>query len=69
MPPLPRPSEVVQVRNHAMGYKTTRYEDEVPEKWTAVMITWSYGGKQVAVTGSWDDWKTVYGIFLGFFLH
>ncbi|KAH7576611.1 hypothetical protein JRO89_XS01G0117400 [Xanthoceras sorbifolium] len=60
MPPLPRPSEVMQVRDHAAtGHKTTHYEDEVPEKQTPVMITWSYGGKQVAVTGSWDDWETV----------
>ncbi|KAK3184544.1 hypothetical protein Dsin_031830 [Dipteronia sinensis] len=61
MSPLSRPGEVMQVRDHAMVHDTTDYEDddEVPEKKTGVMITWSYGGKKVAVTGSWDDWETV----------
>ncbi|KAK8294388.1 hypothetical protein V6Z12_D06G254000 [Gossypium hirsutum] len=29
-----------------------------PEKGIPTMITWGYGGKEVAVEGSWDNWKT-----------
>jgi hypothetical protein len=28
------------------------------EQGIPTMITWTYGGKEVAVEGSWDDWKT-----------
>ncbi|WOL03038.1 hypothetical protein Cni_G11758 [Canna indica] len=36
-----------------------RYEDVlVSEQGIPTMITWSYGGKEVSVQGSWDDWKT-----------
>ncbi|XP_057985162.1 SNF1-related protein kinase regulatory subunit beta-2 isoform X2 [Hevea brasiliensis] len=31
--------------------------DAFSEKLNAVIITWSYGGRQIAVTGSWDKWN------------
>ncbi|KAL0438254.1 UNVERIFIED_CONTAM: SNF1-related protein kinase regulatory subunit beta-2 [Sesamum latifolium] len=34
------------------------YEDMYDEQGVPTMITWSYGGKDVAVEGSWDDWKS-----------
>jgi 5'-AMP-activated protein kinase regulatory beta subunit len=34
------------------------YEEMCNEHGIPTMITWSYGGKEVAVEGSWDDWKT-----------
>ncbi|OMO61815.1 hypothetical protein COLO4_33328 [Corchorus olitorius] len=37
----------------------TDYEDVQQEEKRAVMITWCYGGKQVAITGSWDNWRTI----------
>ncbi|KAI3848739.1 hypothetical protein MKW98_012450 [Papaver atlanticum] len=54
--PLRRPGEIV-IPRHAWPQNDTvpdvRYEDGIP-----TMITWSYGGKQVALEGSWDNWKT-----------
>lgn len=52
----------MQVRNPTTAYKSTCYDEEFPVKPTAVMITWSYGGRKVAVTGSWDGWQTMYAI-------
>lgn len=34
--------------------------DLPPEKGIPTMITWNYGGKDVAVEGSWDNWKSRY---------
>lgn len=34
------------------------YEDSFYEQGIPTMITWSYGGKEVCVEGSWDNWKT-----------
>ena len=35
--------------------------DEVgSEQGIPTMITWSHGGKEVAVEGSWDNWKMKY---------
>ncbi|CAK7349131.1 unnamed protein product [Dovyalis caffra] len=48
MAPLLRSGEITHVPN---------YTDVVPENPRAVMITWSFEGKQVAVTGSWDNWN------------
>lgn len=35
------------------GCEEMAYEQGIP-----TMITWAYGGKDVAVEGSWDNWKT-----------
>lgn len=32
--------------------------DQPPERGIPVMITWSYGGNNVAVEGSWDNWTS-----------
>ncbi|KAF7151896.1 hypothetical protein RHSIM_Rhsim02G0200200 [Rhododendron simsii] len=32
-----------------------------------LMITWSFDGKQVAIEGSWDDWRTRFDICFKFF--
>ncbi|KAJ0110995.1 hypothetical protein Patl1_01831 [Pistacia atlantica] len=55
--PLPRPGREAQVQSpafqHNMAYCSEKH---------AAMIIWSYGGNQVAVTGSWNNWEIVYGI-------
>uniref|UniRef100_A0A6N2MBI1 Association with the SNF1 complex (ASC) domain-containing protein n=1 Tax=Salix viminalis TaxID=40686 RepID=A0A6N2MBI1_SALVM len=57
MAPLPRSGEITQVPNYALVPNTTDFRGMFPEKLRAVMITWSFDGKQVAVTGSWDNWN------------
>ncbi|KAL6009576.1 hypothetical protein ACLOJK_000003 [Asimina triloba] len=37
----------------ASVYEDMVYQEEIP-----TMFIWSHGGKEVSVTGSWDDWKT-----------
>lgn len=37
---------------------TSGYEDVYREVGIPTVITWSYDGKEVAVEGSWDNWKT-----------
>ncbi|KAL6200860.1 hypothetical protein ACLB2K_024575 [Fragaria x ananassa] len=54
--PLQRPDEM-QIPNPSW-MQTSAYEDMSCEQGIPTMITWSYGGKDVAVEGSWDDWKT-----------
>ena len=36
--------------------------DLPPEKGIPTMITWTYGGNNLAVEGSWDNWKSRYVI-------
>ncbi|XWS36685.1 hypothetical protein CRYUN_Cryun20dG0106600 [Craigia yunnanensis] len=50
---------MMQVQNDPLVQNTTYYEDLHQEEKRAAMITWSFGGKQVAITGSWDNWKTI----------
>ena len=47
---------------------TIGYEDGCTEKGIPTMITWGYGGKEVAVEGSWDNWKTRFQIFNAFYI-
>lgn len=54
--PLQRPDEI-HIPNPSW-MQTSAYEDMSSEQGIPTMITWSYGGKEVAVEGSWDDWKT-----------
>lgn len=54
--PLQRPDEM-QIPNPSW-MQTSAYEDMSCELGIPTMFTWSYGGKDVAVEGSWDDWKT-----------
>ncbi|KAL4368504.1 hypothetical protein GQ457_05G004570 [Hibiscus cannabinus] len=57
--PLPIPGQMMQIRNDPPLQKSTNYKDFHQEEKRAVMITWCFGGKQVAITGSWNDWKTI----------
>ncbi|OVA20138.1 5-AMP-activated protein kinase [Macleaya cordata] len=56
MVPLQRPDEM-DIPSHAWLQNATDYEDNF-EEGIPTMITWSYGGKEVALEGSWDNWKT-----------
>ncbi|KAG5252409.1 hypothetical protein OIU78_020195 [Salix suchowensis] len=55
--PLQRPDEI-QVPSHSWMQNSLGYEEMCNEQGIPTMITWAYGGKEVAVEGSWDDWKT-----------
>ncbi|XP_076949121.1 SNF1-related protein kinase regulatory subunit beta-2-like [Bidens hawaiensis] len=53
---LQRPDEMQS--NNLWMHNSTSYEDMETEQGIPTMITWSYDGKEVAVEGSWDNWKT-----------
>ncbi|KAJ8748628.1 hypothetical protein K2173_007618 [Erythroxylum novogranatense] len=53
----PQVSELMQVHNYAFSHSTTDIMDFFGERPIPVLITWSYGGSEVAVTGSWDNWE------------
>ncbi|KAJ1427116.1 Immunoglobulin-like fold [Sesbania bispinosa] len=55
--PLQRPDEM-HAPSHSWMQTTSGYEDMYSELGIPTMITWSNGGKEVAVEGSWDNWKT-----------
>ncbi|XP_073055948.1 SNF1-related protein kinase regulatory subunit beta-2-like [Primulina eburnea] len=55
--PLQKPDEL-QIPNPSWMQASPVYEDMYNEHGVPTMITWSYGGKEVAVEGSWNDWKT-----------
>lgn len=55
--PLQRPDEL-HIPSPSWMQTTSGYEDMSNEQGIPTMITWSYDGKEVAVEGSWDDWKT-----------
>lgn len=55
--PLQRPDEM-HVPAHSWMQATSGYEDMCSEQGIPTMITWSHGGKEVVVEGSWDNWKT-----------
>lgn len=55
--PLQRPDEI-NIPNPSWMQTSSGYEDVYYEQGIPTMITWSYDGKDVAVEGSWDSWKT-----------
>ncbi|KAI3456585.1 hypothetical protein Pfo_013248 [Paulownia fortunei] len=55
--PLQRPDEL-NIPSPSWMQTSLGYEDTYNEQGIPTMITWSYGGKEVAVEGSWDDWKS-----------
>ncbi|XP_058070577.1 SNF1-related protein kinase regulatory subunit beta-2 [Magnolia sinica] len=57
MVPLQRPDEP-NISGSGWMQNSPDYEDMICEQGIPTMITWSYGGKEVAVEGSWDNWKT-----------
>lgn len=57
--PLQRPDEILmQNQSGNIVQKTMEYEDMPCENGIPTMITWSHGGHEVAIEGSWDGWKT-----------
>ncbi|CAA0805911.1 SNF1-related protein kinase regulatory subunit beta-1 [Striga hermonthica] len=44
--------------NHLLRNESRRALDYPLEKGIPTIITWSFGGNNVAVEGSWDNWKT-----------
>ncbi|KAK4369301.1 hypothetical protein RND71_013093 [Anisodus tanguticus] len=50
--PLQRPDEIV-MQNQSGNIVQVPCENGIP-----TMITWSHGGHEVAIEGSWDGWKT-----------
>ncbi|MQM07915.1 hypothetical protein Taro_040757 [Colocasia esculenta] len=57
MAPLQRLDEV-DFLNHGSSHISTEYETAVSDQCIPTMITWSHGGEEVAVQGSWDNWQT-----------
>lgn len=41
-----------------MQSPSSLYEEACNEQGIPTMITWCHGGKEIAVEGSWDNWKT-----------
>lgn len=55
--PLQRPDEL-NIPSPSWMQTSSGYEDASNEQGIPTMITWSYGGKEVSVEGSWDSWKS-----------
>ncbi|OAY43435.1 SNF1-related protein kinase regulatory subunit beta-2 [Manihot esculenta] len=54
--PLQRPDEI-QIPSNSWTQTAVGYEEMCNEQGIPTMISWSYGGKEIAVEGSWDNWK------------
>jgi len=54
--PLSNSTEGAPVPNNPWTYNSSASEDLFYERGIPTMITWSYGGNDVAVEGSWDNW-------------
>ncbi|KAK6124749.1 hypothetical protein DH2020_041501 [Rehmannia glutinosa] len=55
--PLQRPDEL-SIPSPSWMQTSSGYEDTYNEQGIPTMITWSYGGNDVFVEGSWDNWKS-----------
>ncbi|KAG9139202.1 hypothetical protein Leryth_018801 [Lithospermum erythrorhizon] len=55
--PLQRPDEM-HIPSPSWMNSPSGNEDASDEQGIPTMITWSYDAKDVAVEGSWDDWRT-----------
>ncbi|KAL7088493.1 hypothetical protein ACP275_13G129900 [Erythranthe tilingii] len=56
--PLQRPDELNIPSPSWMQTSSANEETYSGEQGIPTMITWCYGGKEVSVEGSWDDWKS-----------
>ena len=56
--PLQRPDDDIYSSSHSWMQTAPAYEDMCSEQGIPTMITWSYDGKEVAVEGSGDNWRT-----------
>ncbi|XP_050382799.1 SNF1-related protein kinase regulatory subunit beta-2-like [Argentina anserina] len=55
---LTRADEALQTQTHVL-LQNTEYNDNVQNQSLRRMkISWTHGGRQVAITGSWDNWET-----------
>ncbi|XP_027089537.1 SNF1-related protein kinase regulatory subunit beta-2-like [Coffea arabica] len=55
--PLQRPDEM-HIPSPSWMQTMSGHDDMYYEQGIPTMITWSYDGNEVAVEGSWDNWKT-----------
>ena len=53
---VPAYSEVLGKSHVYVSEKTS----QAPENTIATLIEWKYGGSNVSVEGSWDDWSSRY---------
>ncbi|GLJ52067.1 hypothetical protein SUGI_1107340 [Cryptomeria japonica] len=58
VPVAPLQNSAEPVPNQSWAYNSSTSEDIYYEKGIPTMITWSYGGNDVAVEGSWDNWTS-----------
>ncbi|XP_058079228.1 SNF1-related protein kinase regulatory subunit beta-1-like isoform X2 [Magnolia sinica] len=56
--PLQRAADIPPVFNQPFINDSHGPLDLPPEQGIPTMITWNYGGKDVAVEGSWDNWTS-----------
>ncbi|KAL6140296.1 hypothetical protein ACLB2K_058596 [Fragaria x ananassa] len=55
---LTRAGEAVRTQTHVLP-QNIEYNDNVQnQNFRRMKISWTHGGRQVAVTGSWDNWET-----------
>ncbi|PRQ52484.1 putative association with the SNF1 complex (ASC) domain, immunoglobulin E-set [Rosa chinensis] len=55
---LTRPGGAIQTQTHALS-QNIEYNDNVQNRDLRRMkISWTHGGRQAAITGSWDNWQT-----------
>ncbi|GLT27457.1 hypothetical protein SLA2020_024540 [Shorea laevis] len=60
MAPLTIPGETSRAQNQVLMQNARQHNGTVcVEKKSAAMIVWSRGGKEVAITGSWDNWERI----------
>lgn len=46
------------VSNQMWGNESQDASDHPPESGIPTLITWGYGGNNVAIQGSWDNWRS-----------
>lgn len=68
MVPLQRPDDMY-IPSHSWMQTASSFEDMCSEQGIPTMITWSYDGKEVAVEGSWDNWRTRFQKLIAFLFH
>lgn len=54
--PLQRPNEMMHIQSRSAAQYST--QNAYSGTGIPTMITWGFDGKQVAIEGSWDNWKT-----------
>lgn len=57
----------MQIQKNAWMQPTIQCEHMAGEQGILTMLTWSYGGNEVAIEGSWDNWEARYKLYLSEF--